>query len=659
MFNRFNQAKPKTELEAKIYEVLSHKNWGSSSTLMNELARDTFDYEKFAVISQLMWEAMENQRPAAWRVVFKGLTLLEHLIKNGSERCVDDARGHGHSLKSLLQFNYYEGTIDRGLGVREKSKQILEILGDDERIREERQKARKLREKFGGSLGGTGGGGSSNPYSGYGNDNNNWDRGGGGGYGDGGIGSKPSSGGSRYDDDGGYHGRYDNEPSSAASVTPAPTFASLSDDVPKKAKGKKKKKDVSSAATGADVDLFSFDDPAPVVQSIAALDDDFDSFQSAPGNASAPSLVDPFAAPVAVQQPSSAQFDLFGGGMVAPAASQPTFDAFGSAASGPPIMSGMMMQQQQPPTMGATPMMGFAHAAPPASSTMNGMQSPMQQHAAFQAQDDDFGDFADATTTKKNVMSNSTSSNPMTKLISLDGLSKNNSNSLESKLNQPIIANAAAATFVQEKDQIQASVKQSSSGKGGSSMSFAGIDGLHKSSMMSSGGGQMPMMMMPPPSANMGHMNPAVMSGSGGISSSMIGMLDPNEMMHKPPQMAASSQGMNMMNQPSMMNNNMMYPSAANPSMSMGMNGGVMNPAMQQPQSFGMMPPQQQGMMMNNTGGYVGMNMSSNPNNMQQQGFSGMGGMGMAGGQPSWNTGGGGMGQPNNGMNGAPMGGFR
>jgi epsin len=120
----FNQAKPKTDLEAKVYEVLSHKNWGASSTIMNEIARDTYDHEKFIVITQLMWENMENQRPAAWRVVFKGLTLLEHLIKNGSERCVDDARNHGHSLRALQQFNYYEGTIDRGLGVREKSKQL-------------------------------------------------------------------------------------------------------------------------------------------------------------------------------------------------------------------------------------------------------------------------------------------------------------------------------------------------------------------------------------------------------------------------------------------------------------------------------------------------------------------------------------------------------
>jgi epsin len=715
LYFSFNQAKPKTDLEAKIYEVLSHKNWGSSSTLMNELSRDTFDYDKFAVISQLTWEAMENQRPAAWRVVFKGLTLLEHLIKNGSERCVDDARSHGHTLRSLHQFNYYEGTIDRGLGVREKSKQIVDILADDERIREERQKARKLREKFGGSLGGTGsttgGGSSSNAYAGYGNDN--WDRGGGGGggYGDGGIGSKSTGG--RYDDErmnsnaaaGGYSGRYDNDASTSA-VTATPTFAALSDDVPKKTKGKKKKKDTttSTATVGEEVDFFSFDEPnpAPVTATAATADDDFDNFQSAPGNGSAPTLNattldDPFgtapAPPIAVQQPVSAQFDLFGSGgnLTTSAGQQPSFEAFGSGNSNHSsnIMGGsnmmMMQQQQQQPMMGGNAMMGYAMTAT-GGNTMNGMQPHKQQQMpSFQTPDDDFGDFAVATqapinTTKMNAMSNS-SSKPLSTLISLDGLSKNSSNAFEDKLNQPIIANAAAATFVHEKEQIQASVKQS--GVKGSSMSFAGIDGLHKSSLMSTPmGGFNPsaMMMMAPPASSMGNINPSVMGGSGGASSSMIGMLDPSEMTRKPGMSSSTvpPQGM-MMNASTMSNNNtngMMYPtsSTTSTSMPMAMNGmGMMNASMttatqqQQQQSFGMMMPQQQQQTMMNQGYGVG------GNNMQP-GFSAMGGMppqgnsttnslgmGMSG-QPNWNVGSmptSGMGQQNNGFGGQATGGFR
>ena len=249
-FDSLNQVKPKTDVEARVYEVLSHKNWGSSSTLMNEIARDTYDYDRFPVVTRLMWEAMENQRPSAWRVVFKGLTLLEHLVKNGSERCVDDARNHGHVLRSLQQFNYYEGTIDRGVGVREKSKQLLEVLGDDDSIREERQKARKLREKFGGKLSTASSGGGGGSGSGY--NQGGWESGG--GYGEGGIGSRRDN--SSYDNGGGYSGRYGGSESRGASSGgggSTPTFATLPSEnkTKKKVKKKTKKKDPAAPSPAA------------------------------------------------------------------------------------------------------------------------------------------------------------------------------------------------------------------------------------------------------------------------------------------------------------------------------------------------------------------------------------------------------------------------
>uniref|UniRef100_A0A6U5KJG0 ENTH domain-containing protein n=1 Tax=Corethron hystrix TaxID=216773 RepID=A0A6U5KJG0_9STRA len=193
-----NQAKPKTDVEKRVYEVLSHKNWGASSTLLNEIARDSYDFEKSNTISRLMWEGMAS-RPAGWRVVFKSLTLVEHLLKNGSERCVEDARNHQHQLSGMLSFNYYEDTVDRGAGVREKAKQMIELLADNERLREERVRAKALREKFGGAgasmpssdihgfaSGGYGNGGIGSSSDGYGNSGLGSS---GGGYGNGGIGS--------------------------------------------------------------------------------------------------------------------------------------------------------------------------------------------------------------------------------------------------------------------------------------------------------------------------------------------------------------------------------------------------------------------------------------------------------------------------------------
>jgi uncharacterized membrane protein YgcG len=253
--NSLNQVKPKTDVEARVYEVLSHKNWGAASSIMNQIARDTWDYEKFAIITRIMWENVETQRPSAWRVIFKGLSLLEHLVKNGSERCVDDARNHGHVLRKLHQFNYYEGTIDRGMGVREKSKQLVEILGDNDRVREERQKAKTLREKFQGKSAAASGGGGGGGYSGgdgwsnSGGGKDEWNSGG--GYASGGIDSAKDNFSS------GARGRYNEEHGSSAAAAPAPgpTFAQLppAKQTASKAgkKVKKKKAPVSTPDSGA------------------------------------------------------------------------------------------------------------------------------------------------------------------------------------------------------------------------------------------------------------------------------------------------------------------------------------------------------------------------------------------------------------------------
>ena len=34
---------PRTEMEKRMAEALSNKNWGASSTLMNQIAADTYD----------------------------------------------------------------------------------------------------------------------------------------------------------------------------------------------------------------------------------------------------------------------------------------------------------------------------------------------------------------------------------------------------------------------------------------------------------------------------------------------------------------------------------------------------------------------------------------------------------------------------------------
>ena len=51
-----------------------------------------------------------------WRSVYKALSLLEHLIKNGTERVIENARDHMFKLRHLSGFSYHDGSVDRGNG---------------------------------------------------------------------------------------------------------------------------------------------------------------------------------------------------------------------------------------------------------------------------------------------------------------------------------------------------------------------------------------------------------------------------------------------------------------------------------------------------------------------------------------------------------------
>jgi clathrin interactor 1 len=79
----------------------------------------------------------------------KSLTLLNYLLKNGSEKCVTSSREHLYDLKSLETFTFVdENGKDQGINIRIKAKELVEFIQDDDRIREERKKAKKNRDKY-------------------------------------------------------------------------------------------------------------------------------------------------------------------------------------------------------------------------------------------------------------------------------------------------------------------------------------------------------------------------------------------------------------------------------------------------------------------------------------------------------------------------------
>nr|XP_019939322.1 PREDICTED: epsin-3-like isoform X3 [Paralichthys olivaceus] len=118
-----------SEAEIKVREATSNDPWGPSSSLMSEIADLTFNVVAFAEVMGMVWKRL-NDSGKNWRHVYKTLRDFQYMDRDGR---------------------------DQGANVREKARQLVCLLRDEERLRQERSQALKTKERMAG--GGSGGGG--------------------------------------------------------------------------------------------------------------------------------------------------------------------------------------------------------------------------------------------------------------------------------------------------------------------------------------------------------------------------------------------------------------------------------------------------------------------------------------------------------------------
>ncbi|XP_059409023.1 epsin-3 isoform X1 [Carassius carassius] len=147
-----------SDAEIKVREATSNDPWGPSSSLMSEIAELTFSVVAFSEVMAMVWKRL-NDHGKNWRHVYKALTLLDYLAKTGSERVAQQCRENAFTIQTLRDFQYVDRDgRDQGVNVREKAKQLVALLRDEERLRQERAQALKTKERMAG-----GGGVSSVP----------------------------------------------------------------------------------------------------------------------------------------------------------------------------------------------------------------------------------------------------------------------------------------------------------------------------------------------------------------------------------------------------------------------------------------------------------------------------------------------------------------
>lgn len=287
-----------TEMESKVREATNNEPWGAPSTLMAQIASGTYNYREREEIVAFIFRRFTEKAANEWRQIYKSLQLLDYLIKNGSERIIDDVRANISLIQMLKSFHYIDSKgRDQGINVRNKSKNLIAFLNDDNLIRSERKKARANAKKFGGvssaayggaSSMGTGFGSGGSTFTGDDEDFANRV------YGDGGV------YGERFDDPASAYNNgatgndnfeeYDVQASSSH-ATSKPTTSSS------RVNAKASKKEPQNDLLG---DLLSFDgdgqqkstNTATALRGTGANDDDddddFDDFQAAPSQPQKP-----------------------------------------------------------------------------------------------------------------------------------------------------------------------------------------------------------------------------------------------------------------------------------------------------------------------------------------------------------------------------------
>merc|ERR1712130_396372 len=100
-------------------------------------------------------------------VVYKSLSLLDYLLRYGSSNVVDDARERIYQIRSLQEFRHVDPDgQDRGMNVRQLSKQVVNLLNNSKQLKEIRKEAQRNKDKFVAiSSSGTANGSSYNGYS--------------------------------------------------------------------------------------------------------------------------------------------------------------------------------------------------------------------------------------------------------------------------------------------------------------------------------------------------------------------------------------------------------------------------------------------------------------------------------------------------------------
>ncbi|XP_042476879.1 epsin-3-like isoform X2 [Macadamia integrifolia] len=126
-------------------EATNENPWAPDTRTMGLISKAAFEVDDYWRIVDILHKRLSRFDRKNWRVSYKALILLEHLLTHGPESVAEEFQADKDVIRVMESFQYIDETgFNWGLTVRKKSERVLKLLGKSQLLKEERDRARKL-----------------------------------------------------------------------------------------------------------------------------------------------------------------------------------------------------------------------------------------------------------------------------------------------------------------------------------------------------------------------------------------------------------------------------------------------------------------------------------------------------------------------------------
>ncbi|KAF9590909.1 hypothetical protein IFM89_000165 [Coptis chinensis] len=134
-----------TPAELLAEEATNGNPWAPDTRTMAIISRAAFEVDDYWRIVEILHKRLVRFDRNNWRVSYKALIILEHLLTHGPESVSEEFQNDRDVIHGMESFQYIdEKGFNWGLTVRKKSERVQKLLERGPLLKEERDRSRKI-----------------------------------------------------------------------------------------------------------------------------------------------------------------------------------------------------------------------------------------------------------------------------------------------------------------------------------------------------------------------------------------------------------------------------------------------------------------------------------------------------------------------------------